>query len=61
MNINTLKLDIFNGETELSPIFEVHSWEQAEAVIRNTIELIKDKPNASLSFEVYGNYTIADW
>ena len=55
MNITTIKMNIFTGETELSPIYEVHSWEQAETVIRNTMELLKDKPNATFSFEVYGN------
>jgi hypothetical protein len=57
MNITTLKLDIFNGTETISPIYEVHTWERAEEIIRATKELIKDKPNATFSFEVYGNST----
>lgn len=57
MNITTLKINIFNGngETELSPIYEVHSWAKAEEIINATKALLADKPNATFSFEVYGN------
>ena len=57
MNILSLKIDIFDGENTLSPIYEVHSWEHAEKIILNTKELLKDKPNATFSFEVFGNST----
>jgi len=57
MNILSLKINIFNGTTELSPIYEVHSWEAAETIIRNTQALLADKPNATFSFEVFGNST----
>jgi hypothetical protein len=55
MNIYSLKIDIKNaqGEVELSPIYEVHSWERAEEVILNTKELIKDT-GKSFTFEVFG-------
>jgi menaquinone-dependent protoporphyrinogen IX oxidase len=57
MNILSLKLDIFNGTDTISPIYEVHSWEKAEEIIRNTQALLADKPNATFSFEVFGNST----
>jgi hypothetical protein len=57
MNIYSIKLDIFNGTDTISPIYEVHSWEQAERIIAHTKELLADKPNSSFSFEVYGNST----
>jgi hypothetical protein len=55
MNIYSLKIDIKNaqGEVELSPIYEVHSWERAEEIILNTKELIKET-DKSFSFEVFG-------
>ena len=57
MNILSLKLDIFNGTDTISPIYEVHSWAKAEEIILATKELLKDKPNSSFSFEVFGNST----
>lgn len=57
MNITTLKLDIFNGTDTISPIYEVHSWAKAEEIINATKALLADKPNATFSFEVYGNST----
>lgn len=55
MNIYSLKITIKNaqGEEELSPIYEVHSWERAEEIIRNTKELIKEQ-NKTFTFEVFG-------
>jgi hypothetical protein len=57
MNIYSLVLHINNGTSMLSPIYEVHSWDKAEEIIRNTMELLKDKPGSSFSFEVHGNHT----
>jgi hypothetical protein len=55
MNIYSLKIDIKNaqGEVELSPIYEVHSWERAEEVIMNTKALLVDTQK-TFSFEVFG-------
>lgn len=57
MTIYSIKLDIFNGTDTISPIYEVHSWAKAEEIINATKELLKDKPNATFAFEVYGNST----
>ena len=57
MNIYSIKLNINNGTDMISPIYEVHSWEDAERIITNTKALLADKPNSSFSFEVYGNHT----
>jgi hypothetical protein len=59
MNIFSIKLEINNGVSNetISPIYEVHSWEDAERIIMNTKALLADKPNSSFSFEVYGNHT----
>jgi hypothetical protein len=56
MNIYSLKINIKNtqGEVELSPIYEVHSWAKAEEIIQNTRELIKES-GKSFSFEVFGS------
>ena len=57
MNITTLAIEIFNGTDTIRPVYEVHSWSKAEEIINATKELLKDKPNATFSFEVYGNST----
>jgi hypothetical protein len=57
MNILSLRLNIFNGTTELTPVYEVHSWDKAEEIIMATKALLADKPNSSFSFEVFGNHT----
>jgi hypothetical protein len=57
MNITTLVIEIFNGTDTIRPIYEVHSWDKAEEIIRNTKALLADKPNATFSFEVHGNST----
>ena len=56
MNIYSLVINIKNlqGEVELSPIYEVHSWAKAEEIIQNTRELIKDS-GKSFTFEVLGS------
>jgi hypothetical protein len=56
MNIYSLIINIKNiqGEVELSPIYEVHSWAKAEEIIQNTRELIKDS-GKSFTFEVVGS------
>ena len=56
MNIYSLVINIKNtqGEVELSPIYEVHSWERAEEIIKNTKELIKES-GKTFSFEVLGS------
>lgn len=55
MNIYSLKIDIKNaqGEVELSPIYEVHSWERAEEIILSTKSLVADT-GKTFSFEVFG-------
>lgn len=57
MNILSLRLNITNGSTMSAPIYEVHSWAKAEEIINATKALLADKPNASFSFEVFGNST----
>ena len=54
MNIFSIKLEINNGVSNetISPIYEVHAWEDAERIITNTKALLADKPNSSFSFEV---------
>ncbi len=59
--IYSIKLDIFKGKDTISPVYEVHSWEQAERIINNTADLLKDIPNASFSFEVSGNSGVLVW
>lgn len=61
MNITTLKLDIFNGTETISPVYEVHSWDKAEEIIKATQRLLANNPNATFSFEVYGNSTASIW
>lgn len=61
MNITSLVIHIFNGTSELHPVYEVHSWEAAENIINNTRELLADKPNATFAFEVLGNSTSHLW
>ena len=43
-------LIITDPETNVAPVFEVHSWEKAEEIIRRTMELT-DK---TFTFEVFG-------
>jgi hypothetical protein len=57
--IYSIKFDIFNGTNTISPVYEVHSWDKAQEVIDATADLIKDIPNASFSFEVSGNSSVA--
>jgi hypothetical protein len=49
MKIYSLK--ITDIETGTAPIYEVHSWEKAEEIIKSTIELAEGKP---FTFEVFG-------
>lgn len=43
-------LIITDPETNVAPIYEVHSWEKAEEIIRKTMELT----NKTFTFEVVG-------
>lgn len=61
MNILSLKLNVFNGTNTISPVYEVHSWDKAEEIILATQELIKNNPNATFDFEVFGNSTANLW
>lgn len=58
MNINTLVINIFysNGKV-LTPIYEVHTWEDAERIITNTRQLIAEStdPKATFQFTVQGS------
>jgi hypothetical protein len=47
MNIYSL---IITGSNGVAPIYEVHSWEKAEEIIRSTMELT----NETFTFEVVG-------
>ena len=48
MKIYTL---VINDEVNnISPVYEVHSWDKAEEIIKNTMEL-SDK---SFTFQVFG-------
>ena len=57
--INTLVINIKNskGEEVLSPLYEVHSWEDAEKIIKNTKTLIAESPNpdSTFTFSLEGN------
>jgi hypothetical protein len=59
--IYSIKFDIFDGNKTTNPSYEVHSWAKAEEVINATADLIKDLPNATFSFEVYGSNTVSVW
>ncbi len=48
--MNIYSLIITNTETGVSPIYEVHSWDKAEEIIRKTMELT----NETFTFEVVG-------
>jgi hypothetical protein len=61
MNILSLKINVFNGTNTISPVYEVHSWAKAEEIILATQELIKNNPNATFDFEVFGNSTANIW
>lgn len=56
--INTLVINIFNsnGEKVISPLYEVHTWEDAERIISNTRKLIAESvnPDSTFNFEVHG-------
>ncbi len=57
MTINTLVINITNTKGEvLSPIYEVHSWEDAEKIIENTRTLIAEgaNPDSTFQFSVQG-------
>jgi len=41
---------IITGSNGVAPIYEVHSWEKAEEIIRSTMELT----NEAFTFEVVG-------
>jgi hypothetical protein len=41
---------IITGSNGVAPIYEVHSWEKAEEIIKSTMELT----NAEFTFEVVG-------
>jgi hypothetical protein len=43
-------LIITDVATGVAPIYEVHSWEKAEQIIRSTMELT----NKTFTFEVFG-------
>jgi len=57
--INTLVINIKNSEGEevLSPLYEVHSWADAEKIIETTKALIAESPNPdnTFTFSVIGN------
>lgn len=56
MKIYSLVINIKNsqGEVELSPIYEVHTWEKAEEIITATRNLIADT-GKTFSFSVEGS------
>ena len=43
-------LIITDPETNVAPIYEVHSWEKAEEIFKRTMELTNDE----FTFEVVG-------
>jgi hypothetical protein len=47
MYIYSIKIESANG---VAPIYEVHSWERAEEIIRSTMELT----NEAFTFSVFG-------
>jgi hypothetical protein len=57
--INTLVIKIKNNEGQevLSPLYEVHSWADAEKIIQNTKTLIAEgaNPDHTFTFSVEGN------
>lgn len=55
MDIYSLVITIKSaqGDEELSPIYEVHSWERAEEIINNTRTLIADT-GKTFTFSVMG-------
>jgi hypothetical protein len=57
--INTLVINIKNGKGEevLSPLYEVHSWADAEKIIETTEALIAGSlnPDNTFTFSVIGN------
>jgi len=50
MNIYSIKI-IPNNPDHAQPIYEVHSWEKAEQIIKATREIYDD----AFTFEVIGN------
>jgi hypothetical protein len=50
MKINSLI--IHDEVANVHPVYEVHTWEKAEEIIRQTKELMGDKP---FTWEVVGN------
>lgn len=57
MTINTLVINITNSKGEvISHIYEVHSWERAEEIIKSTRKLIAEgsDPASKFQFEVHG-------
>lgn len=43
-------LIITDPETNVAPVYEVHSWEKAEEIIKSTMKL----SNKTFTFEVFG-------
>lgn len=56
--IDTLVINIINsnGEEVISPLYEVHTWEDAERIISNTRKLIAESanPENTIRFSLYG-------
>jgi hypothetical protein len=50
MNIYSIKI-IPNNPDHAQPIYEVHSWEKAEQIIKSTREIY----DGAFTFEVIGN------
>jgi len=48
--MNIYSLIITDVATGVAPIYEVHSWEKAEEIIRSTMELTKNE----FIFEIVG-------
>ena len=49
--MNIYSLIIHDEENNIHPVYEVHSWEKAEEIIRSTMELAEGR---SFSWEVVG-------
>lgn len=49
--MNIYSLIIHDEANNIHPVYEVHSWEKAEEIIRSTMELAEGKP---FTWEVVG-------
>ena len=49
--MNIYSLIIHDEVNNIHPVYEVHSWEKAEEIIKKTIELAKGEP---FTWEVVG-------